>query len=71
MRRSLLLFALLVACDREEGQRHACTRFAEHNVASPDPMRWIEQCVKERWTQRQMECYARAPAGSFLGMFCE
>lgn len=73
MRRSLLCFVLLflgslAACDREADQRAHCAKFIEP-YATVNPERWIEQCVKHRWTTKQMECHAKT--GGFQAMFCD
>jgi hypothetical protein len=70
MRRSLIVVMLLAACG-DEGQRKVCTEFARDNlVTHHDPAKWIEQCVKEKWTKRQRECHART-GGGFQSMFCD
>jgi hypothetical protein len=65
MRRSVLML-LLAACDAEGDQRARCDAFAK--TAGHDPS-FVEQCVKQRWSTKQMECHARN--GGMLGAFCD
>jgi hypothetical protein len=67
MRHSLLVLALLAGCDREADQRIRCTQFIEPYAAG-DHKSWIERCVTEHWSQKEMECHART--GGFQSMFC-
>ena len=69
MRRSLLVIALLAGCDREADQRLRCSQFIEP-YARHDDTSWVERCVAERWSQKQMECHART-GGGLLSMFCD
>lgn len=68
MRRDVVVLLLLVGCDREADQREHCTRFAAR-LAPASVDAWIEQCVKDRWSAKQMDCHARQ--GGFQAMFCD
>ena len=63
--RLVLLAALLTGCRDQE----AVCRTAVEDLPSPDS--WIEACVRERWTDRQIQCHLRAQPGTFLGLFCD
>lgn len=69
MRRSVLIL-VLAACDAEGDQRVRCTAAADDYF----PQTWerkgfVEQCVKERWSNKQMACHAQN--AGMLGAFCD
>lgn len=64
---ALGLATLALAACRD--QREACTK-AARSGRLVDEDRWIERCVAEKWSDREIDCMVRSGDG-FLGMFCE
>jgi len=61
------MLGLLAGCRDQEA---ACRRAGE-DEAEWARDEWVQTCVRERWTDRQIRCYHRWRPGTFLGMFCD
>jgi len=64
MKRVIVALVVLAGCRDQEA---VCRRAVEHLAPRES---WVEDCVRERWTDREIECYLRHPPGTFAGMFC-
>jgi hypothetical protein len=64
----VLVAAGLAGCRDHEA---VCRRAIENRMSSYDTDAWIATCVRERWSDRKIECYLRSGRGTFLSLFCE
>lgn len=64
----VLAFVLAFAACKDRDQRALCER-AAREVQREHDRGWIDACVRERWSDKKIECMQRS--GGMASLFCD